>query len=282
MTVTILPLAKADQIRDGSIPSLVGFLGGVFFSVKTADEAIEVLQVTAARLATYINVTALESAEDIVLLVDAGATTVIVNKSQLAQLDSKKLALDRVALLITGMTKEEVVEAAGDKSVGMFTANVTDVEFIEAWLNEYGKEHPPFYVSFESPSEEHAIKVAKLGGIPVIPVEDLYTGPGVGSINAAKVLLAGAETDRPDGLFTTLVTDERGVALGLVYSNETSVVESLKTGRGVYQSRKRGLWYKGDSSGDIQELIRVTLDCDQDCLQFVVRQKGKGMVLNAF
>jgi phosphoribosyl-ATP pyrophosphohydrolase/phosphoribosyl-AMP cyclohydrolase/histidinol dehydrogenase len=88
--------------------------------------------------------------------------------------------------------------------------------------------------------------------------------------------MANATSDRPDGLFTTLVTDERGIALGLVYSSEESVAESLKTGRGVYQSRKRGLWYKGESSGDIQELVSVSLDCDSDCLQFVVRQKGRG------
>jgi phosphoribosyl-ATP pyrophosphohydrolase/phosphoribosyl-AMP cyclohydrolase/histidinol dehydrogenase len=73
-----------------------------------------------------------------------------------------------------------------------------------------------------------------------------------------------------------LVTDERGIALGLVYSSEKSVSESLRTGSGVYQSRKRGLWYKGESSGDVQELVRVGLDCDSDCLQFVVRQKGRG------
>jgi phosphoribosyl-ATP pyrophosphohydrolase/phosphoribosyl-AMP cyclohydrolase/histidinol dehydrogenase len=50
----------------------------------------------------------------------------------------------------------------------------------------------------------------------------------------------------------------------------------LKTGRGVYQSRKSGLWYKGESSGDVQELLRITLDCDRDCLQYVVKQKGRG------
>jgi phosphoribosyl-ATP pyrophosphohydrolase/phosphoribosyl-AMP cyclohydrolase/histidinol dehydrogenase len=64
--------------------------------------------------------------------------------------------------------------------------------------------------------------------------------------------------------------------LGLVYSSVESVVESMRTGRGVYMSRKRGLWYKGDSSGDVQELVKISLDCDGDCLQFIVRQKGKG------
>ena len=77
--------------------------------------------------------------------------------------------------------------------------------------------------------------------------------------------LVGASwiSDRADQLIPTVVTDERGIALGLVYSSQESLAESLKTGTGVYQSRKRGLWYKGATSGDTQELVRVSLDCDQ-------------------
>lgn len=277
MTVTFLPSIGADKIVNGSIPSMVGFLGGVFVIVKDVDQAIGVLQATAARLATYLDVTALISTEDIVSLIDAGANTVIVNKVQLGQLVVSNVELDRVALATLGMSKADIVEAAGDKSVGMFAANVTDVTHVEEWLSEYGTEHPPVYVSLEEPTEEHAVKIAKLGGIPIIPAEYLSTDSGKMTIDAAKVLLAAAQSDRPDGLFTTLVTDERGAALGLVYSSENSVAESLKTGRGVYQSRKRGLWYKGESSGDVQELVRLAIDCDQDCLQFVVRQKGKGV-----
>jgi phosphoribosyl-ATP pyrophosphohydrolase/phosphoribosyl-AMP cyclohydrolase/histidinol dehydrogenase len=60
-----------------------------------------------------------------------------------------------------------------------------------------------------------------------------------------------------------------------VYSSEESVGEALRTQTGVYQSRKRGLWYKGATSGDTQELVRIALDCDNDALKFVVRQKGR-------
>lgn len=51
--------------------------------------------------------------------------------------------------------------------------------------------------------------------------------------------------------------------------------EALRTQTGVYQSRKRGLWYKGATSGDTQELVRISLDCDNDALKFVVKQKGR-------
>ena len=47
-------------------------------------------------------------------------------------------------------------------------------------------------------------------------------------------------------------TDEHGVALGLVYSSAESIKESIKTRKGVYQSRSRGLWRKGETSGCTQ------------------------------
>ncbi|EEB07313.1 phosphoribosyl-AMP cyclohydrolase/phosphoribosyl- ATP pyrophosphohydrolase His7 [Schizosaccharomyces japonicus yFS275] len=95
-------------------------------------------------------------------------------------------------------------------------------------------------------------------------------------LHLADLILVNAVTDRPDGLYTTLVVDELGGALGLVYSSKESVAESMKTGTGVYQSRKRGLWYKGATSGAVQHLIRIDLDCDHDCIRFVVYQTGKG------
>jgi phosphoribosyl-ATP pyrophosphohydrolase/phosphoribosyl-AMP cyclohydrolase/histidinol dehydrogenase len=88
-------------------------------------------------------------------------------------------------------------------------------------------------------------------------------------------LISCLRTDRPDGLFTTVVCDECGVALGLVYSSCESICESIKTGRGVYYSRSRkGLWRKGETSGAIQELVSIAYDCDSDALQFCVRQLG--------
>ena len=95
-------------------------------------------------------------------------------------------------------------------------------------------------------------------------------------IPAADLILAGATPDRKTGLYATTVVDERDVALGLVWSSKESIAEALKTGRGVYQSRKRGLWHKGASSGDTQELISIGFDCDKDCLIFKVHQNGRG------
>ncbi|KAJ1674695.1 trifunctional histidinol dehydrogenase, partial [Spiromyces aspiralis] len=55
-----------------------------------------------------------------------------------------------------------------------------------------------------------------------------------------------------------------------------SILEALKTGEGVYWSRKKGLWRKGLTSGATQTLHRVDVDCDSDALRFTVKQHGTG------
>ena len=88
--------------------------------------------------------------------------------------------------------------------------------------------------------------------------------------------IACLRTDRPDGLFTTVVCDEHDVCLGLVYSNEQSIKTAFSERKGVYWSRSRGgLWRKGDSSGMHQSLLAVKFDCDGDALRFNVVQHGE-------
>lgn len=89
-------------------------------------------------------------------------------------------------------------------------------------------------------------------------------------------LLPVLVTDRPDGLFTTMVVDQSNQALGLVYSSKKSISEAIKTQTGVYQSRKHGLWYKGATSGATQKLIAIDADCDNDCVKVIVEQSGAG------
>jgi phosphoribosyl-ATP pyrophosphohydrolase/phosphoribosyl-AMP cyclohydrolase len=100
----------------------------------------------------------------------------------------------------------------------------------------------------------------------------LYTG----RLPLADAFTAPLVSDRPDGLWPTVIVDERGVALGLAYSDLASLTAALERGRGVYRSRKRGLWEKGATSGAGQELVRVDADCDRDALRFVVRQADPG------
>jgi phosphoribosyl-ATP pyrophosphohydrolase len=97
-----------------------------------------------------------------------------------------------------------------------------------------------------------------------------------GDLELADALAACLRSERADGLWPTVVVDEHEQALGLAWSGRESLREALRSRRGVYQSRTRGLWVKGESSGDSQELLRVDLDCDRDALRFTVRQAGRG------
>ncbi len=96
----------------------------------------------------------------------------------------------------------------------------------------------------------------------------LYTG----ALSLAAAFAAPLTSDRADGLWPTVVVDEHDTALGLAYSSLESLTGAIDTGRGVYQSRQRGLWVKGETSGAIQELIEVRADCDRDAIRFRVRQ----------
>jgi phosphoribosyl-ATP pyrophosphohydrolase len=100
----------------------------------------------------------------------------------------------------------------------------------------------------------------------------LYTG----RFDLADALWAGLSVDREDGLVPTVVVDPHERALGLCWSSKESLRVALDEGRGVYWSRRRGLWRKGETSGATQALLRVDLDCDRDALRFTVEQAGAG------
>ncbi|MBX3365605.1 MAG: phosphoribosyl-ATP diphosphatase [Phycisphaeraceae bacterium] len=96
-----------------------------------------------------------------------------------------------------------------------------------------------------------------------------------GRFTVADALIAMLQSDRPDGLWPTVVVDESGAVLGLAYSNAESLRAAIDEGRGVYWSRSRqSVWRKGESSGNLQHLLRVELDCDRDAIRFLVRQSN--------
>lgn len=97
-----------------------------------------------------------------------------------------------------------------------------------------------------------------------------------GRLHEADALAATLRSDRDDGLIPTVVCDQAGRALGLTYSNAESLRAALDLRQGVYWSRRRGLWVKGESSGATQRLLRVDVDCDRDTLRFLVEQSGSG------
>lgn len=77
------------------------------------------------------------------------------------------------------------------------------------------------------------------------------------------------------GLIPAIAQSREGEVLMLAWMNAESLAETLATGQVTYWSRSRGeLWRKGATSGHVQRLVELRVDCDRDCLLLVVEQIG--------
>jgi phosphoribosyl-AMP cyclohydrolase len=78
------------------------------------------------------------------------------------------------------------------------------------------------------------------------------------------------------GLLPAIAQDaETGEVLMLAWMNAEAVARTLATGRVTYWSRSRqAFWVKGETSGHVQALVEMRIDCDRDCLLVRVRQTG--------
>jgi phosphoribosyl-AMP cyclohydrolase len=79
-----------------------------------------------------------------------------------------------------------------------------------------------------------------------------------------------------DGLIPAVAQDATsGEVLMMAWMNAGALQRTLDTGRVTYWSRSRqALWAKGESSGHVQELVELRIDCDRDCLLLLVNQTG--------
>lgn len=78
------------------------------------------------------------------------------------------------------------------------------------------------------------------------------------------------------GLVPVIAQDHAsGEVLMLAWMNAEAVSKTLQTGRVTYWSRSRqAFWVKGETSGHLQHLVELRVDCDRDCLLVLVRQEG--------
>lgn len=78
------------------------------------------------------------------------------------------------------------------------------------------------------------------------------------------------------GLIPAIAQDATsGEILMMAWMNATSVARTLQSGQVTYWSRSRqAFWVKGLTSGNVQELVEMRIDCDRDCLLVRVNQTG--------
>jgi phosphoribosyl-AMP cyclohydrolase len=81
-----------------------------------------------------------------------------------------------------------------------------------------------------------------------------------------------------DGLVTCVATDARsGEVLMVAHMNAQALANTIATGEAWYFSRsRRSLWRKGETSGHVQRVVEMRLDCDQDAVWIKVEQAGPG------
>jgi phosphoribosyl-AMP cyclohydrolase len=81
-----------------------------------------------------------------------------------------------------------------------------------------------------------------------------------------------------DGLIAAIATDAgTGEVLMFAWMNAEALRRTIDTGEAWYFSRSRGeLWHKGETSGQIQTVVEMRVDCDQDAILIKVKVSGDG------
>lgn len=224
-------------------------------------------------------------------VLDAGARKIIIGTAAKPELLSK-LPRDRVIVALDALDGEIVIEGWRTKTGASVADRMHELRglaggFLVTFVEREGR--------MQGTALERVAELRKAAGSAELTIAggvttaaeiaeldrmgvDAQVGMALytGRMDLADAFAAPLTSDREDGLFATVVVDEHGRALGLCWSNHESLREALATGKGVYWSRRRGLWRKGESSGATQELLAVDLDCDRDALRFTVRQASPG------
>jgi len=99
-----------------------------------------------------------------------------------------------------------------------------------------------------------------------------------GSTQAVEDGRALAPRFDADGLVTCVATDAAsGDVLMVAHMNAEALARTIETGEAWYYSRsRRALWRKGESSGHVQRVLELRIDCDQDAVWIKVGQAGAG------
>ena len=210
--------------------------------------------------------------DQIIADLDGGIDKAIVSLS-LAKKLVGAVPATRLILLLDVASASAVPDSLRNAVSGVLLKTIsTDVELIRS-ISTFFAGLSIHVLSEDKPTPSAIRKLTSIGASLVIPFSELET-----SITIADAFLAPVTSERSDGLFPTIVSSytQGGRSLGLVYSSRESVAQSILTGKGVYQSRKHGLWEKGKTSGATQEVVRIRIDCDSDALEFLVIQRGPG------
>jgi len=101
------------------------------------------------------------------------------------------------------------------------------------------------------------------------------TAPDKAALERGEVLSPRFDAS---GLVAVVATHaETGEVLMFAHMNAEALARTLELGEAVYYSRSRSeIWHKGATSGQIQKIVEMRIDCDQDCIWIKVLPQGDG------
>ena len=217
---------------------------------------------------------------EIIRWLDEGAEKVVVPLAWAKEIIGA-IPSERLLLLIDVGNVSAVSDTVRNAVSGVILKSTSIDPDLVAELSQFFVNIPIHVLSTSStpPSQSTIRQLNGFGASVVLPTSQLtISASSSNQLNVGDTFTMSLISDRPDGLFPTVVSSylQGGRSLGLVYSSRESIRESIFTGKGVYQSRKHGLWRKGETSGATQDVIRIHVDCDSDALEFSVVQHGSG------
>jgi phosphoribosyl-ATP pyrophosphohydrolase/phosphoribosyl-AMP cyclohydrolase/histidinol dehydrogenase len=218
--------------------------------------------------------------DDLISCLDRGADKIILSPAHASEVIGL-VPSERILLLLDVANVSAVSDKTRSGVSGVLLKSPSlELDLISS-VSHFFSNSSIYVLSTSStvPTSTTIRELLSVGAVPVIPTSQLTLGTSNASqLNVADAFLSPLRSDRPDGLFPTVVSSfpQGGRTLGLVYSSRQSITESILSGQGVYYSRRHGLWKKGETSGATQDVVRIRLDCDTDSLEFSVIQHGGG------
>lgn len=230
--VPFVDIPLDNPFQKGITREQVASLGCIYFAVQDSfvKKLLGFLKQHVA-IQSYVNVTAITSTDDVLSILDSGARKIFVQPSQY---ESFKSYGDRVALA----APQDGTYSGEISSGGILISSNGDMSGCESLLQKYAeaKASPSFLLADSGVNLQACIVLAKQYSAVVVVPSSMLTmenNAEKGCLSVPMFIGSSWTSDRSDNLIPTIVTDERGIALGLVYSSQESLAESLKTGTGM-------------------------------------------------
>ena len=222
--------------------------------------------------------------------IEAGARNVIIGTKASKEFLS---ALPRERVIVSLDTKDGKIAVNGwrdlkEEDIGTRMHELEDYchEFLVTNVNVEGLNRGTDLAFFESLVGKTKNDIMVAGGITSLAEIkalhklgfDQVLGMAITSktLNLVDCFLAIIDFDKQNGLIPTIVQDiNTKDVLMLAYSSLESLKKTFSLHLATYYSRSRKtLWTKGETSGNVQPIKKIYLDCDSDTLLFLVDQKG--------